>query len=131
MGSQTCVLVVDDSPVLRASMERILHSIDCSVLQAEDGLEGLKVLRKNSNSIDLVLLDWFMPRCNGQEFLEIKRDDETIKDVPVIMVTTASEPKKMVNALRTGARHYVIKPFTEEDLIKRIQQVLRGVQEES
>ena len=119
------ILVVDDSLVLRTSVVASLTKFGFQTVEAVDGLDGLKILRKMAGEIDLVLLDWFIPRCNDQEFLEMKQRDESILDIPVIMVTTANDPQRMVNAVRLGAKHYVIKPFTEPDLMKRIKQVLQ------
>ena len=119
------ILVVDDSLVLRTSVVASLTKFGFQTVEAVDGLDGLKILRKMAGEIDLVLLDWFIPRCNDQEFLEMKQRDESILDIPVIMVTTANDPQRMVNAVRLGAKHYVIQPFTEPDLMKRIKQVLQ------
>jgi two-component system chemotaxis response regulator CheY len=100
-----------------------LDLIDVDLFEAEHGKDGLNVLEKEG-TMDLILLDWFMPEMNGQEFLEAIKSNDKFKDIPVIMLTTATEKMKMIQAIRTGAKHYITKPFSQEDLLVRVIQVL-------
>lgn len=124
MGDKKRILVVDDSKTLRRSVSMALDLLDITIIEAENGRHALEVLDKEKGIFDLILLDWFMPEMNGQEFLETVKSDERYKEIPVIMLTTATEKMKMIQAIRTGARHYITKPFSQEDLLVRVIQVL-------
>jgi two-component system chemotaxis response regulator CheY len=118
------ILVVDDSRTLRRSVSMALDLLDVEISEAENGVHALEVLESIKEPVDLILLDWFMPEMNGQQFLEAIKKDERYKQIPVIMLTTATEKTKMIDAIRTGARHYITKPFSQEDLLIRVIQVL-------
>jgi two-component system chemotaxis response regulator CheY len=124
MSDKKRILVVDDSRTLRRSVGMALDLLDVDIEEAENGCHGLEVLERESGCFDLILLDWFMPEMNGQEFLEKVKSDDRYKEIPVIMLTTATEKMKMIQAIRTGARHYITKPFSQEDLLVRVIQVL-------
>lgn len=119
------ILCVDDSSTLRKSVLMALEVIDVEIIEAEDGVIGLEVLEKESGNFDLILLDWFMPNMNGQQFLEAVKADDRYKHIPVVMLTTATDKIRMIQAIRTGAKHYLTKPFTQEDLLIRVVQVLQ------
>ncbi|MCO4781321.1 MAG: response regulator [Candidatus Cloacimonetes bacterium] len=119
------ILCVDDSSTLRKSVIMALEVIDVEILEAEDGVIGLEVLEKEKANFDLILLDWFMPNMNGQQFLEAVKADDRYKNIPVVMLTTATDKTRMIQAIRTGAKHYLTKPFTQEDLLIRVVQVLQ------
>jgi two-component system chemotaxis response regulator CheY len=70
--------------------------------------------------IDMVLLDWNMPIMDGMAFLKTVRADAAFKDVKVIMCTSESEKSKVVEALKSGANNYIVKPFTPEALKEKI-----------
>ncbi|PCJ18036.1 MAG: response regulator [Candidatus Cloacimonadota bacterium] len=119
------ILCVDDSTTLRKSVLMALDVIDVEIIEAEDGVIGLETLEKEKGKFDLILLDWFMPNMNGQQFLEAVKADTRYKTIPVVMLTTATDKIRMIQAIRTGAKHYLTKPFTQEDLLIRVVQVLQ------
>jgi len=118
------ILSVDDSKTVRAAVRNIVEVIGVELLEAEDGLEALKVLENHEGNIDLILLDWEMPNMNGYEFLRQVKKDERFRSIPVIMLTTVSQKEKMIEAIRAGANQYITKPFTSETLLTKIVQVL-------
>lgn len=118
------VLVVDDSEVIRNIVINALDSIDLELLQAESGENAWDILQKDS-SIDLVLLDWFMEGMTGYDLFMKMKESENLGQIPVIMLTTADDKERMLQAIRSGIRHYLTKPFTPEDLIIRVMQVLK------
>lgn len=118
------VLVVDDSEVIRNIVVNALDSIDLELLQAESGENAWDILQKDS-SIDLVLLDWFMEGMTGYDLFMKMKESENLGQIPVIMLTTADDKERMLQAIRSGIRHYLTKPFTPEDLIIRVMQVLK------
>jgi two-component system, chemotaxis family, chemotaxis protein CheY len=87
-------------------------------------LDGLKVLEEHAGEVDLILLDWEMPKMNGYEFLKTVKGDSRYRSIPVIMLTTVSQKEKMIDAIRSGAKQYLTKPFSSETLLTKIIQAL-------
>ena len=116
----TTVLLVDDNPKY---LKEALPYYGYDVFTASDGIQALKLL--SQNKFDIILLDVMMPNMNGWDTLkEIRKNVET-KDVPVIMITAVDEEEKMVKGLRCGADDYIIKPFILQNLLARMEAVLR------
>jgi two-component system chemotaxis response regulator CheY len=118
------ILSVDDSKTIRATVKNIVEVIGVEFFEAEDGIEALKVLEEHNGDFDLILLDWEMPNMNGYEFLTAAKQDERFKSIPVIMLTTVSQKEKMIDAIRAGAKQYLTKPFSSEELLTKIVQTL-------
>lgn len=114
------ILLVDDSETERTVLESRLQGAGYSVVTANDGREGLRRLYEFTP--DLVLLDVVMPELDGWAALERIRQ---VSDVPVIMLTGRNVDEERVRGLRGGADDYVGKPFTQEELLARIEAVLR------
>lgn len=114
------VLLVDDNPKY---LKDALPHYGYDVLTATDGIQALKIL--SENVFDIILLDVMMPNMNGWDTLkEIRKNVET-KDIPVIMITAVNEEHKMVTGLMNGADDYIIKPFLLQNLLARMEAVLR------
>ena len=121
-------LIIDDSSVMRKIVERSLRQagIDLKqVLEAGNGAEALGVLRAES-PVDLILCDINMPVMDGLEFIKQLPTVENAKNVPVIMITTEGSESHVVQALSSGARGYIRKPFTPEQLKERVIPILGG-----
>jgi two-component system chemotaxis response regulator CheY len=119
-------LIVDDSPVMRKVVERALRhaGIEISeVLQAGNGTEALEVLRNNP-APDFILSDINMPGMDGLQFLEQRRAENLAPDVPVFMITTESSAPLVLRAIAAGARGYICKPFTPEQIRVRVVPLL-------
>jgi two-component system, chemotaxis family, chemotaxis protein CheY len=122
------MLTVDDSAVIRKIVKAAAEVLQCELEEAEDGIKALEVLDKLEGKVDLILLDWNMPGMDGYELLQNLKKDDVYKKIPVMMVTTESHKSNIINAIKAGAAHYMIKPFTIEELIKRIMECLgKGV----
>jgi two-component system chemotaxis response regulator CheY len=120
-------LIVDDSSVMRKIVERSLRQagIDLTlVLQAGNGAEALALLK--DNRVDLILCDINMPVMDGLEFIKQLPGIENAKDVPVVMITTEGSESHVVQALSCGARGYIRKPFTPEQVKEHVVPVLAG-----
>jgi len=116
------VLLVDDSKTMRTIQKKILEvHPGIQFLEAADGIEALAVLA-NSGQVDLALVDWNMPNMDG--FTLVKKIRETDKRTPIIMCTTEAEKPRVVEALKAGVNNYVVKPFTPEILLAKIQATL-------
>jgi len=120
---QLKILVVDDSDVLRRIVREALGVIECEVFEASDGKKGLLALAEHP--MDLVILDWHMPEMDGLEMFFAMKEQEKLMSIPVIMLTAEDHKESMLTAIRSGVRHYLTKPFTHEDLLARVVQVLR------
>jgi two-component system chemotaxis response regulator CheY len=119
-------LIVDDSPVMRKVVERALRhaGIEISeVLQAGNGTEALEVLRNNPPP-DFILSDINMPGMDGLQFLEQRRAENLAPDAPVFMITTESSAPLVLRAIAAGARGYICKPFTPEQIRVRVVPLL-------
>ena len=116
------VLVVDDSMIMRRVIIDALRSFSgAEVLEAGTAEEALEVLRDPAGpGVDLVLLDWYLPGMSGLEALRMLQADPRLAEVPVVMVTSEREKSKVIAALRTGAKSYIVKPFTQQVFRRKI-----------
>jgi two-component system chemotaxis response regulator CheY len=117
------VLIVDDSLIMRRVIEQILDGLGHAAVQAADGEAALERLAEH-HDVGLILLDWNMPRMSGLDFLHALKREPRTRDLPVIMLTTEAERRKMIQAIEAGARHYLTKPFAAETLAVKIAQCL-------
>jgi len=115
------VLVVDDSAIMRKVIEQILEMLGHEAVPAANGVEAFERLKEHDD-VRLILLDWNMPEMNGIEFLRAVKDQSDLSMIPVIMLTTESERRKMIEAIEAGAKHYLTKPFQPETLATKILQ---------
>jgi two-component system chemotaxis response regulator CheY len=118
-------LIVDDSSVMRKIVERSLRQagIDLKqVLEAGNGAEALTVLQ--DNSVDLILCDINMPVMDGLEFVKQLSGVANAKGVPVVMITTEGSESHVLQALSSGARGYIRKPFTPDQVREHVIPVL-------
>ncbi|HBF38653.1 MAG TPA: response regulator [Firmicutes bacterium] len=118
------VLSVDDSAIVRKIIRGAVEVLNYDFLEAGDGAEALEVLEKEWQETILILLDWNMPGMNGYECLVALKKHPEFQTIPVMMVTTESEKDNIVKAIQAGAAHYMTKPFTIEELIKKIMECL-------
>ena len=119
-------LIVDDSSVMRKIVERSLRQagIDLEkVVEAGNGAEALGALRENR--VDLILCDINMPVMDGLEFVRQMGTVENAKGVPVVMITTEGSESHVVEALSSGARGYIRKPFTPDQVKEHVVPLLR------
>lgn len=114
-------LVVDDSRAIRGILKRMLGEYGFEVLQAADGVEGLRSLHGEAADISLLCVDYNMPNMNGIELLRNMRTDTRFKNVPAIMITTETHLSSMVAAFEAGANEYIMKPFTPEMLAEKLR----------
>ena len=116
------ILIVDDNPKY---LEEALPMYGYNVVVAHDGVEALKILSKDYNTINLILLDIMMPNMDGWDTLKAIRTNKNTKYIPVIMITAVSEEHKIVSGLKIGADDYIVKPFVLPNLLARIEAILR------
>jgi len=119
------VLVVDDSAIMRKVITQILEMLGHDSVPASNGLDAFERLKEHED-VRLILLDWNMPEMNGIEFLRAIKVRPGLSEIPVIMLTTESERRKMIEAIEAGAKHYLTKPFQPETLATKILQCVGG-----
>ena len=113
-------LVIDDSRAIRLILARMLRDLGFEVDEATNGREGLARL-VDGTTPDLVLVDWNMPEMSGIDFVTAARKPPYSSTARLMMVTTETEVPQMVRALEAGADEYVMKPFTREAIIEKLQ----------
>ena len=114
-------LVVDDSRAVRMILARTLRELGYEVREAANGREALEVIEVEKSAVKLVLADWNMPEINGLELLKRLRQDPELSSLVVVMVTTETELEQMTAALEAGANEYVMKPFTKDILVEKLE----------
>lgn len=118
------VLIVDDDPKLLKMLQRTLIYENLNVLTASNGLEALPLV--SSESPDLIILDWMMPKMDGLTFVQKLRDDEE-DDTMILMLTARDAIENRVEGLESGADDYLVKPFAPAELVARVHAMLRRV----
>ena len=102
-------------------LARTLRELGYEVREAANGREALEVMETEKTAVKLVLSDWNMPEINGLELLKRLRSDPELSTLVVVMVTTETELDQMSAALEAGANEYVMKPFTKDILVEKLQ----------
>src|ERR671934_3039411 len=118
------ILVVDDDADIRGLLRELLERASYDVVEASNGRDGLRTLY--GSSPDLVLLDVSMPELDGWQTLERIRD---LSAVPVVMLTARAAELEKVRGLKGGADDYVTKPFGRQELLARVEALLRRARE--
>ena len=119
------ILVVDDEIKLLQTVTEFLTLQNFSVMQASSGSEALKIFTENKKEIELILLDLMLPGIPGEIVLEKIKN---IIDIPIIGVSAKTDIDSKVNLIRNGADDYITKPFDNQELLVRIEAVLRRFQ---
>ncbi len=120
------VLIVDDSAAIRKILVRVLSQTDLPIKQvheANDGSEAMKIVE--SNDVSLILSDINMPNVDGLELLTQLRASAKWKDLSVVMITTEGSQAKVMEAVQLGAKGYVRKPFTAEQIKEKVLACLK------
>ncbi|MDO8465667.1 MAG: PAS domain S-box protein [Gallionella sp.] len=121
-GAQPEILIVEDSPIEAELLRRTLIRAGYRVTLAKDGVEGLRALRAHRYA--LVMSDIVMPLMSGYQLCHEIKNDGTLWNIPVILLTVLSEPEDIIEALNAGADSYLTKPFAEDVLLSRIHSLL-------
>lgn len=116
------VLTVDDSRTIRMIVKKAFKPYECELFEAENGSEGLATASKVHP--DLIILDITMPVMTGVEMLAKMKEQDDLKDIPVIMLTAESGKDNVMQIVKMGVKDYVVKPFKGDQLIGRVQNIL-------
>lgn len=120
------VLSVEDSPTQALRVQYILERQGCRVINARNGREALQIIGQNQPT--LVITDINMPEMDGYELCRHIKDDPALVGLPVILLTSLSDPKDILRGLECGADNFIVKPYEEEFLLSRIQYVLANLE---
>jgi two-component system chemotaxis response regulator CheY len=116
-------LVVDDFSTMRRIVRNLLKELGyTNVDEAEDGVVALQKLRGGGN-FQFVVTDWNMPNMTGIELLKNIRSDESLKHLPVLMITAEAKKENIVEAAQNGASGYIVKPFTAGTLEEKLNKI--------
>ena len=123
-STQLKFLVVDDFSTMRRIVRGLLKEMGCNdVTEAEDGAAALQLLK--AQRFDFVVSDINMPNMNGFELLKAIKADETLRHLPVLMVTAEARKEDIVLAAQSGAAGYIVKPFSKATLEEKVQRILQ------
>lgn len=119
---QVTILVVEDSPTQMEEMKYTLEKKGYTVISAKNGMKAMEYLSENTPSV--IISDIIMPEIDGYELCKRIKSDEKLKSIPVILLTTLSEPEDILKGLDCGADNFLTKPYEEEFLFSRIDYIL-------
>ena len=115
------ILITDDSRMLRRKLRADLESLGCEVVEASNGKEA--IMLDLQNEPDGVILDIVMPEVGGVEALQVIR--EVSPDVPIVMLSSAGTPQKLMQTLKMGALDFIQKPYKKDQLAKTVEMIRR------
>ena len=117
-------LIVDDFSTMRRIVRGLLKEMGCNNSdEAEDGVVALGMLK--AANFDFVVTDINMPNMNGFDLLKAVKTDDSLKHIPVLMVTAEARKEDIVRAAQDGAAGYIVKPFTKATLEDKVQKILQ------
>jgi len=120
------ILLADDDPDILDVLEITLSEENYEILKAYDGEEAMRIIK--SKPLDLILLDYNMPKMNGYQVCLKTKQDLLLQHIPIIMVTGKGELDDKIGGINAGADDYIVKPFEPRELLARIRMVLRRTQ---
>jgi twitching motility two-component system response regulator PilH len=120
------ILIVDDSPSQLLGIQRIVEKLGHQSLTAEDGAAGVEVAKRELP--DMVLMDVVMPNLNGFQATRTLSREATTRHIPVILVTTKDQDTDRMWGLRQGAKAYLTKPFSEDELAEVIERIFSTIE---
>ena len=120
------VLLIEDDMIEVMKLNRTISSLKLNhkIIEANNGEEALKVLEQKDRLPDIILLDLNMPKINGLEFLSILKNDDTLKYIPTIVLTTSNNHNDVLECYKIGIAGYVLKPLKYEEYVSKIDKIL-------
>lgn len=121
------ILLVEDNIIEILKLKRAIENLGMNheVLEAENGEIALDSIKQEEINPDIVLLDLNMPKMNGLEFLAIVRNDERMRHLPIIILSTSNNNRDLKEAYKLGVSGYILKPLKYEDYVKKIEHTLQ------
>ncbi len=122
MSQKAKILIVDDEPFNVDVLQQELDELEYHIITASNGKEALDQIRKHQP--DLILLDLMMPVLDGFAVLSEIKGDNSLRDIPVIIVSAADDSKSIVKGIKQGADDYITKPIDADHLKKKVKEHL-------
>ena len=113
-------LVVDDSPIVRDIVRKILRAKGFEVAEAANGQQALALVEQDLNRFDIIITDCVMPRMDGLELCKLLRTKYSLKELPIIFLSAVNQQDKVLDMFKAGATDYLMKPFAEEEFEARV-----------
>jgi two-component system chemotaxis response regulator CheY len=119
------VLIVEDSPTMRQLLVFALRRLkDVEIVEAQDGMDGLR--RVSSDHFDIALIDINMPVMDGLKLIRLMRDEESLRQIPIVVVTTEGADEDRERALALGANEYLTKPIQANRVLAVVKDLLKA-----
>lgn len=127
MDKNMNILIVDDFSTMRRIVKNLLRDLGFNnTSEADDGQTALPMLK--SGKFDFLVTDWNMPGMDGLALLKEVRSDDSLKEMPVLMVTAEAKREQIVIAAQAGVNGYVVKPFTAVTLKEKIEKIFERIE---
>ncbi|MFT5846623.1 response regulator [Psychroserpens sp.] len=126
MSKTLKVLLIEDDTIEIMKLNRAMSSLNLKhqIFEANNGEDALQVLQKKKIIPDIILLDLNMPKVSGIEFLTVLKNDDTLKYIPTIILTTSNNQKDLLECYKIGIAGYVLKPLKYEEYVSKIETLL-------
>lgn len=120
------ILLIEDDAIEVMKFNRVLSTLGLNhkIVEANNGEEALEILKIKETVPDIIILDLNMPKINGIEFLQILKNDNYLRYIPAIILTTSNNHKDVLECYKIGIAGYVLKPLKYEDYVDRIKKTL-------
>lgn len=120
------VMLIEDDMIEIMKLNRTIGKLKLkhTIIEANNGEEALELLSEKDNLPDIILLDLNMPKINGIEFLNILKNDESLKYIPTVILTTSNNHKDLHECFKIGVSGYVLKPLKYEVYVEKIEKIL-------
>ena len=124
MGQQR-ILIVEDSPTMRQLLVFALRRLkNVEIVEAQDGMDGLR--KVSSDHFDIALIDINMPVMDGLKLIRLMRSEETLKDIPIVVITTEGASEDRERALSLGANEYLTKPIQANSVLSVVKDLMKA-----
>ena len=130
MNKKHTMLLADDSKVNRIMLSEIFKD-SFKIYEADNGEDALNILNAKQNEIDIILLDIIMPKIDGHDFLRIKSNNPDLSDIPVVVITAASNPEEEIKSLDLGAVDFISNPFNSKIVKHRVLNIINNSDREA
>jgi len=124
MGQQR-ILIVEDSPTMRQLLVFALRRLkNVEIVEAQDGMDGLR--KVSSDHFDIALIDINMPVMDGLKLIRLMRSEETLKSIPIVVITTEGASEDRERALKLGANEYLTKPIQANRVLSVVKDLMKA-----
>ncbi len=121
------ILLIEDDAIELMKFKRVLNKLELNhkITEAENGKIALDILNAKEIIPNIIILDLNMPKLNGIEFLEILKNDEQLRNIPAIVLTTSNNYRDVLECYKIGIAGYILKPLKYDDYLEQIKRMLQ------